>query len=204
MAVPAYTDVTGVIFAGGASRRFGANKALFQIRGRAMIRHVFDAVSAVTKDVLISVGQGPSTKELCGIDLPASQIVDRTNDAGPLGGLHAGLHAARGPWILAVACDLPSITPAALERLIASRRADDAAVVAQTSDNRIHPLCACYSRLIIPHVERQLRDGSYAMHALLDHLPSYRTVRLDDDVLLNVNRHSDLPLIPIERRWSKV
>lgn len=191
--MPTYTDVTGVIFAGGASRRFGANKALFQVKGRAMIRHVYDAVSTVTGDVLISVGQGPSAQELCALGLPAAHVVDRTNDAGPLGGLHAGLHAATGQWILAVACDLPSITPSALELLIESRRADDAAVVAQTSDNRIHPVCACYSRLIIPHVERQLRGGSYAMQALLHNLPSYRTVRLPDNVMLNVNRRSDLP-----------
>ncbi len=158
-----------------------------------MIRHVFDAVAAVTENVLISVGRGTSAQELYALDLPAAHVVDRTHNAGPLGGLHAGLQASTRPWILTVACDLPSITPAALELLIESRSAGDAAVVAQTSDSGIHPLCACYSRLIIPDVERQLRCGSYAMHALLHTLSSYRTVRLGDEVMVNINRRSDLP-----------
>lgn len=180
-------SLTGLVLAGGQSRRFGADKARHEVAGRAMIERVVEAVAAVAEDVLISVGAEGS------FDVPAArQVVDRHKDAGPLAGLHAGLVAAETPWVLAVACDLPFITPAVLRALAAARRPDAAAVVARTPDGRRHPLCACYHRRVVPVVEAHLAAGRLALHALLDRLDNVAYVDLPAGPLRNVNRLSDL------------
>jgi len=181
--------VTGLILAGGRSTRFGADKARHPVAGRAMIEHVVAAVAAVTDAVLISVAEVPSD------DMPAVRyVVDRYAEAGPLAGLHAGLEAAGTPWVLAVACDMPFLTPAVLQRLLDARTPNVAAVVARTPDGQGHPLCACYHRDARPLVEARLASGTLAMHALLDYLENVRYVDLPPGPLRNVNRVSDLDL----------
>jgi molybdopterin-guanine dinucleotide biosynthesis protein A len=181
------SDLTGLVLAGGRSRRFGADKARHEVAGRAMIERVAEAVAAVVDDVLISVRVEES------FDLPtARHVVDRYKDAGPLAGLHAGLVAAETPWVLAVACDLPFITPAALRALAAACGPDTAAVVARTPDGRRHPLCACYHQRIVPVIEAHLAAGRLALHALLDRLDHVAYVDLPAGPLKNVNTLSDL------------
>ena len=181
-------NLTGLILAGGRSRRFGGDKARHLVDGRAMIEHVVEAVAAVVDFFLISVGEDGAAVELPSI----RQVVDRYEDAGPLAGLHAGLTAAATPWVLAVACDMPFITPAVLQALLDARGPDVAAVVARTPEGRLHPLCACYHQDTLPVVEAHLESGTLAMHALLDQLDNVEYVDLPGGPLRNVNRVSDL------------
>lgn len=185
---PMYANVTGLILAGGRSRRFGSDKARHVVGDREMIRRVFDALREVTPEVLVSAG-----KEARSYDVPARHVADEVVDAGPLGGLHAGLSAATRPWVLAVACDLPYLTPDVLRMLLEARSEGLSAVVARTSEGRLHPLCAAYHRSILPVASAQLSTGTYALHALLERLPSVRHETVPDEALRNVNHPSDLP-----------
>ncbi len=182
------SKLTVLVLAGGKSKRFGADKARHVVEGRAMIERVVEVVAPMAAALLISVGQE-------GVDygVPGSrQVVDRVEDAGPLAGLHAGLAEARTPWLLAVACDMPFLTPAVVQALLAARGPDVEAVVARTPDGRSHPLCACYHQNTLPAVEAHLAAGTLAMHALLDRLKNVSFVDLPAGPLRNVNRVSDL------------
>lgn len=180
--------VTGLILAGGESRRFGADKARHPVGGRPMIEHVYAAVAAVAGEVLVSVrapGAEPS--------VPARVVYDALPGAGPLAGLQAGLMVCRTPWLLVVACDLPFVTPEALARLLGARGPGVAAVVARDGAGRRQPLCACYHASVRPLVDARLAAGRYRMLALFDDLAGLREVALPDAALHNVNRPSDLP-----------
>ena len=181
-------ELTALILAGGKSTRFGADKARHAVGGRAMIELVAEAVEAVADTVLLSVDEAAEAFD----GLAARPVVDRYADAGPLAGLHAGLAAAETPWVLAVACDMPFVTPEALQALAAARAPDVDAVVARTPDGRLHPLCACYHQNTLPTVEAHLAAGRLALHALLDHLKNVCYVDLPAGPLRNVNLLSDL------------
>lgn len=184
-------NLTAVILAGGSSSRYGSDKALAMVGGRRMIDCVADAVRRHVDEVLVSVGD-PTVR----YDVEDTRhVVDRVVGVGPLAGLHAALLAMHSPWLLAVACDMPFLTDAALEALRAACSDDVQAVVARTPDGRRHPLCACYQERILPMVDACLRGGNQALMALLDALPRVRYVDLAPDALRNVNVATDLSLV---------
>ena len=95
--------ILGAILAGGASRRFGADKAAVLIDGQAMIDRVIGRMKPQVDRVVI-----------CGRDwagLPS--LPDRPRPGmGPLGGLAAALHHASSEGfdaVLTTGCDLPDI-----------------------------------------------------------------------------------------------
>src|SRR5688572_549814 len=112
----------GVILAGGASRRFGAPKALARVGGRRIVDRVLDALSAAVPEIVISANEPALFADL---DLPMR--ADEIPGQGALGGLHTALRWAmeRGrSGSLVVACDMPWITPELLgmiaERAVSS------------------------------------------------------------------------------------
>jgi len=85
----------GAIIAGGAARRFGADKGAALLGGKALIDHVADALRTQC-DALVIVGR----------DWPGIQRVnDRPGPGeGPLGGLAGALHHAWAEGFDAVLC----------------------------------------------------------------------------------------------------
>jgi molybdopterin-guanine dinucleotide biosynthesis protein A len=99
----------GAILAGGASRRFGADKAMALLAGRPLITHVRTALAPHCRAV-----------SLCGRD-GEDGVPDRpAGGRGPLAGLNAALHAAvqRGCSVVLVApCDTPLLPAPLLAQL---------------------------------------------------------------------------------------
>ena len=180
-------DVTALLLAGGKSTRFGSDKSRFVVGDRPMVRRVFDAVAPLVSEVLLSVRTAGSA-----LDLPADEVVDQFQDAGPLAGVHAGLARARTPWLLVVACDMPFLTTDAVARLLAERHGGADPIVATTSDGRLQPLFALYPTTAAPRAASLLQSGGASMHAFLAAIDSFRTITLPDVALRNVNTRGDL------------
>ena len=93
----------GAILAGGASRRFGSDKALAAIEGRPMIEHVAERL-AEQCEAVVAVGRDwPGLERV--EDRPAPGL-------GPLGGLAGALaHAEAHGFdaVLTSGCDLPGL-----------------------------------------------------------------------------------------------
>ena len=185
--LPMSREITGLILAGGQSRRFGADKALAEIDGQPMVARVYAVLAPFCTEVIVSVDRPERMYSLPG---RARFVVDTIPDAGPLAGLHAGLSATRTEYVLTLACDLPFLTPAVLDLLIDAVSDETDAVVAEAS-GRTQPLCSVYARRVLQTVGAQLTAGAYAMHALLDQL-TVRTVPLPAEALRNINTPADL------------
>ena len=184
MGVWGYGGITGLILAGGRSKRFGSDKAQHKIDGIPMIERVHTAILRVASPILVSVAN-----ESQQYDLPARHIPDIYPHCGPLAGLHAGLHAAETEWVLVVAVDLPYIESASLEKLLMRRTDDVDAVVAQC-DGKVQPLCGCYRTSLASRIEERLASKKLAVMAFLD------TIRVDfvdipEMELCNFNRPAD-------------
>ncbi|MDX1740229.1 MAG: molybdenum cofactor guanylyltransferase [Rhodothermales bacterium] len=184
--------ISGLILAGGRSRRFGSDKAAHDIGGQAMIARAFDALSAVTDDVIVSVRYKDQRYEL-----DAEHVADRYRGLGPLAGLDAGFRRTRHDWVFVLACDLPQISRSDIRRIAAHCTPDAEAVVAIDHDDRPQPLCACYYRPAAErHVKQLLQRRHLSMMGLLQRLDVV-SVPLSEEALVNVNRRADLKMLSL-------
>lgn len=155
-------DCTAVILAGGDSRRMGQDKATLALNGKPLMQHVTDAVVQVFPHVMISVRQPRE-----GVDF--AQICDAPHEVGPLAGLAAALASIETPWLCAVACDMPFVSPALLV-FLAQQRAGHQAVVPVVQGHP-QPLAAFYARSCLGVIREVLAsDGKHSLRALLERL----------------------------------
>lgn len=138
------SNVAGYVLAGGASSRFGGDKAFAKLGGIPMLEYMIDLLIKVTGDAFIV---GGTREQHQGFDVDI--IADRWPREGPLGGIVTALEvSAKSPgkpkWNLVVSCDMPFLTAEWL-RFLAERAAkSDAQVVVPHSAHGPEPLCACW------------------------------------------------------------
>jgi molybdopterin-guanine dinucleotide biosynthesis protein A len=155
-------DVTAYILAGGRSSRMGADKALVDFDGRPLLARALDLACSLTSDVRI-VGSRNKFAQF------APVVEDVFPGCGPLGGIHAALHASLTDLNLILAVDMPFVSPAFLQYLISQARdASEAAAVVPHGDGGWQPLCAIYRREFAAAADRALRAGRYRIDRLFD------------------------------------
>ena len=170
--------VTGVILAGGKSRRMGQNKALLQLGDDPLIAHVIRRMRLATDELLLITN---NHAEYAHLGLPMHS--DMIPDAGALGGIYTGLRHASHDVVACVACDSPFLQPNLLSYLVSvlgeydavmpytdssSRNKDVGVTNPSHSDNQItlQTLCAVYSKRCLPIIEQMLNEPDLRVHAL--------------------------------------
>jgi molybdopterin-guanine dinucleotide biosynthesis protein A len=151
------------IFIGGAGTRMGNRpKGLLTTDGGVTIVDRWRAVLArAGVGSVVLVGAHAAYAHL-GVET----IDDAPPGIGPLGGLLALLERARGRVAVAVACDMPSVSPQLIVRLLA---APPATVVAPRRDGRWEPLCARYDAgTMYPLAQSHARGRDHSLQRLLD------------------------------------
>ena len=158
-------SVSAAILAGGRARRFGgADKASLPVGRARIIDRQLAAVSALADDVRIVANDAARYA-----DLGVRVIPDAVANAGPLGGIYSALIDARHDWTIVLACDLPFVTAALLERLANEITAGgEIDAVAPRSARGLEPLCALYHRNCAGVARTLLARGNLAALGLLD------------------------------------
>ncbi|MCX7839348.1 MAG: molybdenum cofactor guanylyltransferase [Anaerolineae bacterium] len=105
--------VSGIVLAGGKSRRMGHDKAFLDLDGMPLVARVIERVRAVCDEVII-VANDTDAYARFGLRV----VSDVYPGKGSLGGIYSGLLAAREEHALVVACDLPFLNAALLRYLI--------------------------------------------------------------------------------------
>ena len=165
--------VSGIVMAGGKSRRFGRDKALVPLRGQPLLLRVGEQLATVCQEVIVV---GPPERKLV---LPNACVVqDIFPNAGPLAGLHAALKRAQHLWSMVVACDMPFLNPALLRYLLSLREGYD--VVLPRHGGYTQQLHAAYSASCLPHIEAQLTRGDYKIDRFF---PAVRVRYVDEPEL---------------------
>ncbi len=195
---------SGIILAGGRSTRFGGGeKSLKPVNGRPMICHVREAVRPIVDEVVFSFrDEGQRDRVFPYLSGSGDPVVyDELHDIGPLAGVMRALEAARGEYVVIVACDMPFVNPRAIELLFERARGHDAAVP-RDAGGFLEPLHAVYRREpMIRAVEASIAAGERRIAAPLKRLkdvvyvPLEEIRKVDPDLktFLNVNRAEDLP-----------
>jgi molybdopterin-guanine dinucleotide biosynthesis protein A len=150
------TPVTGAVLAGGASRRYGTNKA------SVIGPRVLAAMRSAGVDPIVAIGGPPGI-------LPVPTVADRYPGEGPLGAVATALTYARTGRVLIATCDLPLLdrdTICAITDRAAIVPADTAVVA--VTDGVLHPSLACWPSMWASSVHQAVRAGSRRFRLLLD------------------------------------
>jgi molybdopterin-guanine dinucleotide biosynthesis protein A len=151
------------IFVGGASRRMGGEpKGLLRAHGGAtVVERSCSLLRAVGLPVVL-VGDARAYEHL---GLPV--LADDPPGVGPLGGLVALLRRANPEPAVALACDMPFVSRALVERLLAAPA--EAPVIAPKRESRWEPLCARYDPVrVLPLALAQAASQHHSLQRLLD------------------------------------
>jgi len=155
-------DVSAFILAGGKSTRMGADKAFVLLSGRTLLARLLDAARSLTP--LVRIVGNPARYAAF-----APVIEDIFPECGPLGGIHAALRSSSTDLTVVLAVDIPFVSLALLQFLIArARSAPTAMVTVANANGGLQPLCAVYRRQFAELAESALRSGNYKIGALFD------------------------------------
>jgi molybdopterin-guanine dinucleotide biosynthesis protein A len=152
MSDPRPDSLTGLVLAGGASRRMGRDKAFLELGGRPLIQIVIERMLNVCAEVLVV---SADSERYAGLGVPV--VEDRFPGVGVLGGLHAGLGAAASDLSLVVGCDMPFLNPDLLRAFAVWAEGYDVALLRQ--DGQVEPLHAAYRRTCLPAMEAVIHAG---------------------------------------------
>lgn len=166
-----------MLLVGGASTRFGSNKALATVDGEMLAARAWRLLGE-TCDERIAVGKGEYA-------LPFPVLDDASDVRAPLVGLVTGLRAVTHHVAVVIPVDMPRLTAAALQELATACR--DAAVPPTG------PLPGAYAKSALPALERALADGQLRLRDVLAELDVV-TVALEPSLLANVNTPDDVHL----------
>lgn len=168
-----YSGFSVVILAGGQSQRLGRDKALLEVDGQPLIRRTVQLLSALGDDLIIVTNHPARYEPLA---LPARLIPDEQPGFGALMGVYSGLKAARHPYALAVACDMPFLNLDLLGYMRSLVEGQD--VVIPRSGELLEPLHAIYGRACLPAMKRKLDQGCRQVIAFF---PEVRVRHVEED-----------------------
>lgn len=188
-----YSDVTGIILAGGKSSRYGSNKALVEFRGARLIEHAVGTMKTLFRDVIL-VTNTPA--DYAFLEMPMVQ--DVIKGLGPIGGIYSGLRTISEEAGFIAACDMPFLNVGLIRHMVDTRKSFDA--VLPRMGRMIEPLHAIYTKKCLPVIKASIDSQAYQIVKCFQKL---RVKYLDEEELrafdpelrsfFNINKPKDLP-----------
>lgn len=191
--------VSGVILAGGHSRRFATDKSQVVWKGKKLFDHALDSLPSHCTDRVAVVREGQDRSLFPGIHLACD---DPRLPPCPLRGVIAGLEASTGSLALVMACDTPLIKVELWNLLIniQSKQTPNGSLVAVPLwEGKLNPLVACYSINAASLLRTILQAGERSLFRAVLKLPhtvvseeNYKKVDPQGLSFRNINTPEDL------------
>ena len=188
---------TGIILAGGESRRMPGDKAFMSIAGRRVIDIQLEELSGLFEEVLV-VGNRRRLEALSVFGGDGVRVVEEpVGGKGPLGGIISGLMLSDSEENFVLACDMPFVKRQAVRYILDSLASYQVAV--PTTPQGLEPLHAAYRRDCLVVAERQLEQGDLKVTdffalASVRYIEPSELERFDPTgrMLLNINSPDDM------------
>lgn len=182
-------QITGIILAGGKSKRFGMDKALAEWQGKTLLEHAIDLCTSTCDQLIISSNQKEHGK--FGIQV----IPDVIKNCGPMGGIYSCLQASSTKWNFVLSVDSPMVGHDFVRYLLSGMGEYDAVI--PVHQKGIEPLIALYNQSAIPKVEQSIKQQKLKMQDLIKNLnvcflESGSWIEKRPDLFKNLNRPGDL------------
>jgi molybdopterin-guanine dinucleotide biosynthesis protein A len=191
MSEPAKNKITGILLAGGHSKRMGRDKGNIKIGGHLMYHYPLKVLEYLCGKVLISTCNKTDYSGKYTI------VCDEIPGIGPIGGICSCLKKSDTELNIVLSCDMPMVNKNLLEYLLLVSNGYDV-VVPSLFRNKAEPLCGVYRKTVIDMLDQLIRNKVYAVHAVFD-LVRCNKAEINEtmpfyspDMFMNVNSAGDL------------
>ena len=176
--------VTGAIFAGGESSRFGSPKVNALLNNEEFGFRIARSMRQSGVDKILLVGGSESDASRWNLTF----VLDEVPGSGPFAALLAALHKSDTPILLTMPCDVPWIDSESCRQLSSIDAEFDVQVATTDSPQW---LCSAWRTRAIQHLEQQFANGERAVHRAVIGL-KVNYLQLSPSSLRNVNTPDDL------------
>ena len=165
--------ITGIILAGGKSIRMGKDKGTCSFNNKPLVEYAIEALKPFCGEILISANNIESYEKYAFKVVP-----DQISSIGPLGGIYTCLQKSGNKHNIILSCDTPFITSELIRYIIENIDADNEVVAPLHQHNFIEPLCAYYSKNLIPEIHECIENKDYKLLRLLKSV-KMKTLEID-------------------------
>jgi molybdopterin-guanine dinucleotide biosynthesis protein A len=191
------SNISGVILAGGASKRLnGITKSNILVGGQSIISRIIDTISIVFDEIVIVTNNPDEFKEFNHLKIVGDHILK----AGPIGGIHAALNTSDKEALFVIAGDMPLIRKDFIIRQIDYYNAHNYDVLIPRIKSNIEPLHAIYSCSVRKSLEKYLEDDHNKAVRDFFNLVNVGYMQFDESVetknaFININAPSDILVV---------
>ena len=192
-------QLTALILAGGQSSRMGRDKALLPIKGLPFLQRVCETALQCTDQVYVITAWPDRYRTLVP---PNCQFIQEkaiasdtgSKSPGPLVGFAQGLACIKTDWVLLLACDLPCLQAAVLQRWKQQLDQAPAAAIALLPKHAKgwEPLCGFYRHRCLQSLTPFIQSGGRSFQSWLSQQTVIEIPNVDPKMLFNCNTPDDL------------
>lgn len=182
-----YSDITGIILAGGKSSRMGTNKSFLKLGDKTIIERIVELMKSVFANVII-ITNTPTDYAFLG--LPAYEDIYKLNE--PIAGIHSGLLNSKAEKNFFISCDMPLMTKETIEFIVNHKTAK--LITVARADGFVQQLCGVYSKKVLPEISELINENNFK--------PSNKNEKRICKVLQLVKK-LNAEIIPIETEFNR-
>lgn len=156
-------QLTGVILAGGQSRRMGQNKALLSLGGQTFLDRIAGVLTPLVQELVV-VDNGALAGHWQG-----TLWQDNYPQQGPAAGIETALSQLQTSHALVVGCDFPLLEAAPLTYLLENSIPKQSTIFSLAG--RWQPLVGVYAKAHHVYFEKALQQQQLQLRAVLQKLP---------------------------------
>ncbi len=178
-------EVSGIVIAGGKSRRMGTDKSSLLYRQQSFLDRAVGLLRNFTADIIVSTNE-----QIASTDFNA--IPDIIQNAGPMGGLYACLPHIKNDRALVIPVDMPLLNVEVLQYLLQQADLHQKISIFQAG-GRLQMLTGLYHKDIVPLLQKHIATGDYKLRNLLNTIP-YQIIDADhfNSLFININTPEQL------------
>ncbi len=192
--------ITGVLLAGGGSKRFGKPKAFAEYKGKKFWQYSMEALEKATEQQIII-----SHQELLKDFLKATPKKVLTDDHrfignGPMAGIYTAMKNEVSEWFVILSCDIPLISADTIQKLLTYIDSDKKVIIPQI-EGKVHPLIGVYHHSVFPILEEQLENNDRKLMTLFEQeqvhvcFVTEEDLQLDPKAFSNINSQEDYAML---------
>ena len=190
------SNISGVILAGGASKRFnGIIKTRILIDGKTIISRIIDTIGEIFDEITIVTNAPEEFSEFSNYKIISDQFLNK----GPLGGIHSALKVSEKEALFVFAGDMPLLDKEFIIRQIDYYNINKCEVLIPQINRYIEPLHGIYKKTLFRIMEEYLIvNHDYTVSEFLKKV-NVRYLQLEESektrrAFININSFRDVSI----------